>query len=77
MGERLPSCSSADAIRAFEHLGFVIRRTTGSHVILRHPSERRMITIPFHAGDLKRGLLFGLLRQANVDREAFIQALKG
>jgi len=75
MGERLPQCSSADAIRAFERLGFILQRKTGSHVIMRNPSLNRIITIPFHSGDLKRGLLFGLLKQAGVDREAFLRSL--
>jgi predicted RNA binding protein YcfA (HicA-like mRNA interferase family) len=75
MGERFPQCSPAEVIRAFERLGFVIRQTTGSHVILLHRGHGRMITIPFHSGDLKRGLLFGLLKQAGIDRDAFLKAL--
>jgi predicted RNA binding protein YcfA (HicA-like mRNA interferase family) len=71
MGERIPQCSSSDVIRVFERLGFVVRRKTGSHVILRHPSTKRMVVVPSHSGDLKRGLLFTLLKQAGIDRDLF------
>jgi len=43
----LPVCSGADAVRAFQNVGDDVDHQTGSHVILRHPSGRRL-TVPHH-----------------------------
>jgi predicted RNA binding protein YcfA (HicA-like mRNA interferase family) len=39
---RLPVCSGADAVRAFRKTGYEVDHQTGSHMILRHPSGRRL-----------------------------------
>jgi len=44
-------------------------------MILQHPISRRTISVPVHAGDIKRGLLFGLLKQSGVDRDEFLTVL--
>lgn len=62
-------------VRALEKLGFVVRRQTGSHLILRHLDTKRTVSIPMHAGDIKRGLLFGLLKQGDIDREKFLSVV--
>ncbi|HEX5758274.1 MAG TPA: type II toxin-antitoxin system HicA family toxin [Thermoanaerobaculia bacterium] len=44
---RLPSISGAEAIRAFERLGYKVDYQRGSHVVLRHlePPHRRLGTL--------------------------------
>lgn len=42
MSDRLPQTKPEACIRALEKLGFVIRRQTGSRVILRHPLTGRV-----------------------------------
>jgi len=44
---RLPVCGGADAVRAFRKIGYEVDHQTGSHMILRHPSGRRL-TVPNH-----------------------------
>jgi len=73
--DRFPQMKPTQCIRAFERLGFIVRRQTGSHMILQHPISRRTISVPVHAGDIKRGLLFGLLKQSGVDRDEFLTVL--
>lgn len=75
MTERLPQVKPEQMIRALERLGFVVRRITGSHNIMRHPVTQRIAVVPAHAKDLKRGLVFGILKQAGVSREDFIERL--
>lgn len=75
MASRMPQLNSRDCIRAFEKLGFIVRWQSGSHVILRHPMTKCIISLPMHPGDVKRGLLFGLLKQSRVSRENFLAAL--
>jgi predicted RNA binding protein YcfA (HicA-like mRNA interferase family) len=70
---RLPRISGAEAIRALERLGFTRIRQSGSHVVMRR--ESRGCVVPLH-DELKVGTLAGLLRQADVSHDAFIQALR-
>jgi predicted RNA binding protein YcfA (HicA-like mRNA interferase family) len=50
---RLPVCSSQDAVRAFQKMGYQVDHQTGSHIILRHPQMRRL-TVPNHRELAKR-----------------------
>jgi predicted RNA binding protein YcfA (HicA-like mRNA interferase family) len=70
---KLPRISGAEAQRALERLGFVKLRQSGSHVIMRR--ESKGCVVPMHA-ELKVGTLAGLIRQADVTPEEFIEALK-
>ena len=45
--EPVPVCSGADAVKAFRQVGYEVDHQTGSHIILRHPSQRRL-TVPNH-----------------------------
>jgi predicted RNA binding protein YcfA (HicA-like mRNA interferase family) len=69
----LPRVSGADAIRALERLGFVVVRQRGSHIVLRRGSVG--CVVPNHR-ELKTGTLSGVLKQAGVTLEEFIQAFR-
>lgn len=71
---RLPHVSGAQVLRALERLGFQKMRQSGSHVVMKR--ESRGCVVPMH-GEVKLGTLAGLLRQAEVSAEEFIQALRG
>lgn len=43
--------------------GYRKARQTGSHLILQH-SHRRTLVIPLHRGDLPKGLLLRILKDA-------------
>ena len=68
----LPHISGAEAVRSLERLGFVVVRQRGSHVMLRRGAVG--CVVPLHR-EIKRGTLAGILRQASVEAEAFIEAL--
>ena len=70
---RLPVCSGRDAVRAFGKLGYVEDHQTGSHIILRHPNQRRL-TVPNHP-ELAKGTLRSLIREAGISKEEFIALL--
>jgi predicted RNA binding protein YcfA (HicA-like mRNA interferase family) len=70
---KLPRISGAEAQRALERLGFVKLRQSGSHVVMRR--ESKGCVVPMHA-ELKIGTLAGLIRQADVTPEEFIDALR-
>jgi len=70
---RLPACSGADAVKAFRQLGYEVDHQTGSHIILRHPSQRRL-TVPNHR-ELAKGTLRALIREAGLTKEQFSDLL--
>lgn len=69
---KLPRISGADAVRALQRLGFEKARQSGSHVVLRQGGKG--CVVPLHA-ELKLGTLAGVLRQADVSVEAFLEKL--
>ncbi len=71
---KLPRVSGAAVQRALERLGFQKVRQSGSHVMMKR--ESKGCVIPMHA-ELKVGTLAGVLRQADVAAEDFIEALRG
>ncbi len=46
--------------------GWVYDRQTGSHRQYKHNDYPYIITIPFHKGDLKTGLLHRILKDAGL-----------
>ena len=69
---KLPVVSGADVVRALERLGFVVTRQRGSHIMMRRGSCG--CVVPNHR-ELKIGTLVGLLKQAGISPEEFIEAL--
>jgi predicted RNA binding protein YcfA (HicA-like mRNA interferase family) len=73
---KLPRISSKQVIRSLERLGFEQIRQTGSHVVMKKETEKGTIgcIIPVHR-ELKVGTLSGILKQAQVTVEEFIDNL--
>lgn len=69
---KLPIVSGADAVRALEHLGFIVTRQRGSHIVMRRGMNG--CVVPNHR-ELKTGTLAGILKQAGVLPEEFVKAL--
>ncbi len=64
MPEKLPSLRPRQIIAALTKLGFVLVRQKGSHAYYRKGTLT--VTVPMHSGDLKRGTLASILRQARI-----------
>jgi predicted RNA binding protein YcfA (HicA-like mRNA interferase family) len=69
---KLPRVSGAEVVRALQHMGFAVARQRGSHIVLRRGSSG--CVVPNHR-ELKTGTLAGLLKQAGVSVEDFLNAL--
>lgn len=69
---KLPVISGKDAVKVFGKLGYIVVRQTGSHIRMKHQSDRskKPLTIPNHTV-LGRGLLRKLLRDAEITPEDF------
>lgn len=61
-----------DAVRALRRLGFESLRQTGSHHVMRR--DIRTVVVPQHK-PIKPGTLKGMLEQADVSLEDFMEAL--
>jgi predicted RNA binding protein YcfA (HicA-like mRNA interferase family) len=70
---KLPVLSGAEVIRGLEQLGFVQVRQRGSHVVLRRGGSGTVV--PLHK-PVKIGTLAGILRQAGVSQDEFLDATK-
>jgi len=72
---RLPACSGADVIRAFERNGWTKVRQHGSHVTLVKAGSPLVLTVPLHR-QLDRGLLRALIRKAGIAVADFSKLLR-
>ena len=70
---KLPVVSGGETIKALERIGFKVARQSGSHVVLRKGSQG--CVVPNHK-ELKIGTLAGILKQAGVSNDEFLDALK-
>ena len=75
MPEKLPSLRAAEIVSALERAGFVVKRKTGSHVILTCAGLRRPIVVPMHRRALPRGTVKDIIRQAGITVDDFMQHL--
>jgi predicted RNA binding protein YcfA (HicA-like mRNA interferase family) len=60
----LPLASGKDHQRAFEKLGWTLRRD-GNHLVMTHPNHENTISIPNHK-EVKRATLHAILRHIGI-----------
>ena len=65
--------SGTEVIWTLERLGFIVLRQKGSHIILRRGPTG--CVVPNHR-EIKTGTLSGILKQASVSAEEFIETLR-
>lgn len=70
---KLPLVSGTEVVRTLERLGFILLRQKGSHIILRRGPTG--CVVPNHR-EIKTGTLSGILKQASVSAEEFIETLR-
>ena len=70
---KLPLVSGTEVVRTLERLGFILLRQKGSHIILRRGPTG--CVVPNHR-EIKMGTLSGILKQAGVSVEEFIESLR-
>ncbi|MBU6198516.1 MAG: type II toxin-antitoxin system HicA family toxin [Xanthomonadaceae bacterium] len=69
----LPHVSGSEIVRALERLGFVVARQRGSHMVLRRGTAGCVVS---NHREVKVGTLAGVLKQAGLTTEEFINALR-
>jgi predicted RNA binding protein YcfA (HicA-like mRNA interferase family) len=59
-----------EVLQRLQRVGFIIRRQSGSHVVLRHPDGRQTY-VAMHTKDVPTGTLRSILKQAEMTEEEF------
>ena len=63
----LPSCMTArNLLRILKRKGWVEKSKSGSHLQLIHPVKKGKVTMPIHPGDIPKGTLNSILKQAGL-----------
>jgi predicted RNA binding protein YcfA (HicA-like mRNA interferase family) len=53
--------------RLLQDDGWFLYEQNGSHIQLKHPVKKGRVTIPNHKGDVKKGTLHSILKQAGLE----------
>jgi predicted RNA binding protein YcfA (HicA-like mRNA interferase family) len=59
-----------EVLARLQRAGFVIRRQSGSHIILRH-NDGRQTYVAMHSGDIPSGTFRAILKQARLTENEF------
>lgn len=58
-----------EIIKLLKKNGWVICDIRGSHFQLKHKCHKGKVTVPFHSGDIPKGTLNSILKQAKLKGE--------
>ncbi|PKL09364.1 MAG: toxin HicA [Spirochaetae bacterium HGW-Spirochaetae-7] len=61
---------SSEVLRKLKRAGFLETRSSGSHIILRHPDGRQTY-VAMHPGDIPQGTFRSILKQAGLSEDEF------
>jgi predicted RNA binding protein YcfA (HicA-like mRNA interferase family) len=75
MSPALPTVTARQLKQALERAGFGLSRQRGSHQIYRHAETGKRVSVPFHPGDVPKGTLRQILRDADLSIERFVELL--
>ena len=62
--------TAKEVLSKLQKYGFVIKRQSGSHIILRH-SDGRQTYVAMHSRDIPTGTFKKILKQAEITEEEF------
>ena len=65
---KLPVVTAKQLIKILEKLDFAETRQKGSHKFFKH-ADGRVTSVPFHTGDISKGLLRKILNQIKISKE--------
>jgi predicted RNA binding protein YcfA (HicA-like mRNA interferase family) len=60
-----------ELMRKLEKQGFVLQRTTGSHMIYKNMRLGTRANVPFHLREIPKGTLMSIIRESGLDKEEF------
>lgn len=72
----IPILTARALARVLIRAGFTFVRQKGSHMLFRHFGTGRQTVVPGHVGDLTRGTISDILKQAGISVQAFLRLLR-
>jgi len=60
-----------ELIKVLEKQGFVLQRTTGSHMIFKNVSSGIRANVTFHLREIPKGTLMSIIRESGLNKEDF------
>jgi predicted RNA binding protein YcfA (HicA-like mRNA interferase family) len=72
---KLPGIPPEKLARVLQKCGFHLERISGSHHFYHNPETKKSTVVPFHRGDVPKGLLNEILKEAGISREEFFSQL--
>ena len=77
MSQSLSALRPRRVLRVLRRVGFYIARSSGSHVILKHPQKPELrVTLAMHNRDLKRRTLESVIEQAGMTPDEYARLLE-
>ncbi|NHZ71737.1 MAG: addiction module toxin, HicA family [Aquificales bacterium] len=77
MSPKLQRVKPRQLVRALKKAGFVEQRQRGSHLRMYRETDKRLVIVPMHKGkDVPTGTLRGILRDADITPDEFLELLK-
>jgi predicted RNA binding protein YcfA (HicA-like mRNA interferase family) len=76
MSSSLPTITARELVRVLELAGFSFSRQRGSHQIYKNQGTGKRVSVPVHTGDVPKGTLRQILRDADISLERFLELLK-
>ena len=73
---RFPAVTPRQLIHALQRVGFEVDHQTGSHVVLRRPSDDARVVVPRHNRDLGRGLTIRIIKSAGLTQDELVALLQ-
>ena len=53
-------------VNELRNAGFIIKGQQGSHIKLYNPETKKTIIVPYHNGDIKKGLEMAIRKEAGL-----------
>ena len=71
---KLPAIKPKEFVKMLGKLGFILQRTTGSHMIFKHPITGFRANVPFHLKEIPKGTLLAILRESHINKDQLLNA---
>ncbi len=69
----MASFKPREIVKILTKLGYIQKRQTGSHLIMYNSRTKQTIPVPMHTKELKKGLVKGIIKQADSTEKAFLK----
>lgn len=69
----MASFKPKEVVSVLQKLGFLKKRQTGNHLVMFNPKSQVVISVPMHTKDVKKGLMKGIIKNANSSEKEFLK----